>query len=310
MTTLFLSLLGPFQVTLDGDPIAELTSAKARALLAYLAVEAHRPHPRPALASLFWPDHPEPRARANLSQALFLLRAALDDHPASPPLSRSAPGRPMVGRPPEADATPTPILLATAQTMQFNPAMASIVDVIRFTSSLDKCARHPHARLELCPACLERLQQAVPLYRGRFLEDLSVGDSAPYEEWATLTREHLQNRAVEALHSLAEGLSWRGEYERALAYARRQVELDPWREEAQRQVMRLLALSGRRSEALMQYETCRRLLAEIHSGAFEASAVAALTSSPARSPSPRRPRGRGTGRKPGWPRRRRPITLR
>ncbi len=290
MTAFSLSLLGPFQVTLDGDPIAGLTSAKARALLAYLAVEAGRPHPRQALAALLWPEHPEPRARANLSQALFLLRATLDDHPATPPSSPSAPGRPMVGRPPEADATPAPLLCTTAQTIQFNAALAASVDVIRFTSSLDKCARHPHARLELCPACLERLQQTVPLYRGRFLEDLSVGDSAPYEEWALLTREHLHNRAIEALHSLAEGLAWRGDYEHALGHSRRQVELDPWREEAQRQVMRLLALSGRRSEALMQYETCRRLLAEelgaepsmetnrlyeeIHTGALKAYVVA------------------------------------
>jgi predicted ATPase/class 3 adenylate cyclase len=64
------------------------------------------------------------------------------------------------------------------------------------------------------------------------------------------------------LDRLVEWYEQRGEYERASAYAWRQVELEPWQEEAHRQLMRLLALSGQRSAALAQYETCRRLLAE------------------------------------------------
>jgi predicted ATPase len=40
------------------------------------------------------------------------------------------------------------------------------------------------------------------------------------------------------------------------------LDLEPWWEEAHQQLMRLLALSGRRSEALAQYHRCRRLLAE------------------------------------------------
>ena len=43
MPWLSLSLLGPLQVTLDGQPITAFKSDKARALLVYLAVE-----PRPA----------------------------------------------------------------------------------------------------------------------------------------------------------------------------------------------------------------------------------------------------------------------
>jgi predicted ATPase len=38
--------------------------------------------------------------------------------------------------------------------------------------------------------------------------------------------------------------------------------MDPWREEAHRQLMLLLARSGQRSAALRQYETCRRILAD------------------------------------------------
>jgi predicted ATPase/DNA-binding SARP family transcriptional activator len=51
MPHLSLSLLGPFQVALDGQPVKDFKSNKVRALLAYLAVEADRPH-RYALSNL------------------------------------------------------------------------------------------------------------------------------------------------------------------------------------------------------------------------------------------------------------------
>jgi DNA-binding SARP family transcriptional activator len=43
MARLSLSLLGPFEVTLDGVPVTAFDSNKVRALLAYLAVEADGP---------------------------------------------------------------------------------------------------------------------------------------------------------------------------------------------------------------------------------------------------------------------------
>jgi DNA-binding SARP family transcriptional activator len=52
MGGLSLALLGPMQVTRDGQPVSGFTQAKVRALLAYLAVEANHPHSREALALL------------------------------------------------------------------------------------------------------------------------------------------------------------------------------------------------------------------------------------------------------------------
>ena len=76
-----------------------------------------------------------------------------------------------------------------------------------------------------------------------------------------MQRERLHRLALERMHQLAETYAGRGEVEQALYYAWRQLELDPWLEEAHVQVMRCLALAGRRSEALAQYNTCCRLLA-------------------------------------------------
>jgi DNA-binding SARP family transcriptional activator len=74
MAHLSIALLGPFQACLDGQPITTFKSDKARALLAYLAVEAARPHARDTLAALLWPDWPEAYARSSLRSALANLR--------------------------------------------------------------------------------------------------------------------------------------------------------------------------------------------------------------------------------------------
>ena len=52
MAHLSLTLLGPFQASLDGQPITAFRYDKVRALLAYLAVESDRPHRRETLAGL------------------------------------------------------------------------------------------------------------------------------------------------------------------------------------------------------------------------------------------------------------------
>jgi DNA-binding SARP family transcriptional activator len=85
MARLSLSLLGAFQISRDGAAVTTFESEKVRALLAYLAVEAHQPHRRETLVGLLWPESAEGAARRNLSQALFNLRQAIGDTHATPP---------------------------------------------------------------------------------------------------------------------------------------------------------------------------------------------------------------------------------
>ena len=71
-------MLGTFEAeACDGRP-ADLTSRKARALIAYLAVESGRAHTREFLATLLWGDIGEERARHNLRQTLSKIRKWCD----------------------------------------------------------------------------------------------------------------------------------------------------------------------------------------------------------------------------------------
>ena len=69
-------VLGATELAVDGHPLVGLASAKATALLVYLAVTGTA-QSRSALAGLLWSDLPEATARANLRLALTKLRRAL-----------------------------------------------------------------------------------------------------------------------------------------------------------------------------------------------------------------------------------------
>src|SRR5262245_1088704 len=239
MARLSLSLLGAVQLSLDRAAVTTFDSDKVRALLIYLAVEAQQPHRRERLVGLLWPESAEGAARRSLNQALYNLRQAIGDQTATPPY-----------------------LHIRRDELQFNSASEHTLDVATFTTLLDTCERHPHQRIESCPACAQRLQQAAALYRGSFLEQFSVADSEAFEEWTLVKREALHRRALHSLAQLADHHEARGEYQAARRYAARQLELDAWREEAHRQLMRALALNGERSAALAEYESCRHILAD------------------------------------------------
>ena len=93
---------------------------------------------------------------------------------------------------------------------------------------LEACEAHPHRRLERCRSCAVRMEQALALYRGDFLTEFSVIDSAPFEEWQLRQRERLHQRALSALAHLADYFERRGDDEPARRYAQCQIELELW----------------------------------------------------------------------------------
>jgi DNA-binding SARP family transcriptional activator len=239
MARLILSLLGGFAATVDGTPVQGFDTDKTRALLAYLGIEAAQAHSREALADLLWPQLPGDAARRNLRNSLFKLRQALGE-------DESQPG----------------FLLVTAKTVQLDPQADWEVDVNEFTRLFGACRTHRHRHPEHCTTCHARLEQAAARYRGDLLHGFHLGDCAAFEEWLILTRERLHHAALQVLGQLATYHAGRAEVAAALDYTLRQLALEPWREDATRQAMRLLAISGDRNAALAQYAACRKVLAE------------------------------------------------
>jgi predicted ATPase/DNA-binding SARP family transcriptional activator len=239
MTRLELALLGGFHAALDGTPISGFDSDKTRALLVYLAVETAYPHRREALAGLLWPEVADDAARRNLRYTLFKLRQALGEQEGA------------LG-----------FLLVTPQTVRLNPAAAVQLDVAAFAAHLAACRAHRHRTSAACTTCHAHFAQAAALYCGPFLPGFSLAVCQAFDEWLLLQREGLHRAAVEALGYLVEYHANRAEYPPALEYTYRQLALEPWREAAHQQAMRLLARTGQHSAALAQYAACRQALAE------------------------------------------------
>lgn len=233
-----LHLLGAFEALGDDGRVVAFRSDRERALLAYLAVEANGAHRRDALATLFWPEADEKQARNNLRVTLHRLRQALE-------------------RAGEADD----FLQASRSDVRIVSEDGLFVDERTLAAVVDRTDRHEHTGRRDCGVCVAELEEIVDLYRGEFLEGFSLVDSQRFSEWALLRQQRLHRQILRALHDVAAFHISQGNLSRARRFANRQLELEPWREEAHRQLMTILARSGERTAALNQFEICQTLLA-------------------------------------------------
>ncbi len=217
----------------DQDLGGVFRTRKERALLAYLAVENHHPLRREALAELLWPERPEGYARTNLRQALVGLRRVIGEG----------------------------YVQVTDELIHFKGGNTAWLDVGEFRQAYQRTLSHQHPSLDSCPDCARQLERAVELYRGDFLEEVSLPDSPGFQEWSVFHREQHLRYLLSALGALSDYYKRQRDYETAHQHAWRYVNLAPLEESAHRQVMNVLALSGRRSAAMEQFNTCRSLLA-------------------------------------------------
>src|SRR4051812_4967874 len=220
--TLTIQVFGRPAISFGGDPLAFVRRESA-ALLIYLAV-TRRPHARDVLANLLWGNLPQVRAAANLHEVLSELRERVNE-----------------------------AMVITPQSVAVNPDHPVISDVATFSADVERGIE---------TADPTPLARAVRTYRGDFLAGFSSPTADAFEEWALLYRAHLRERLTEALEALSTIYADRGDNHAALLTARRLVALEPWREEAHRRVMMLLARGGDRAGVVAQYMLCRRTLAE------------------------------------------------
>jgi predicted ATPase/DNA-binding SARP family transcriptional activator len=230
MPPLTLRLLGAPAIERAGAHVI-MDTRKATALLAYLAITG-REHAREALAALLWPEYDDEHARSALRRTLSTLRAALD----------------------------APHLVIDRDTVSLVPGAGLWVDVAEFRARLAACRAHGHTAADVCHACLAPLAEAAALYRDDFLAGFTLRDSAEFDDWQFVQAETLRGELAGALEKLVRGYVVEGDFTSALASARRWLALDPLREEAHCQVMRLYAWSDQRNAALHQYRECVRIL--------------------------------------------------
>ncbi len=230
--------MSPLKVYLFGSPRIEhsgesvgIQRRKTLGLFIYL-VFTGQPHGRDILAALFWPDTDQSGARANLRRDISRLKKSLGEES----------------------------LLLEGDNVRWNPEFDSWVDVREFQAKLDEAAAHDHLNGSLCSGCSALLTDAVNLYTDDFLAGFSLPDSLNFEEWQFFQAESLRRSLAGALQDLLGWHTSRGEFEQAIAHARRWLALDNLHEPAHQALIRLYAWAGQQAAALRQYQECARIL--------------------------------------------------
>uniref|UniRef100_UPI0035CC0291 BTAD domain-containing putative transcriptional regulator n=1 Tax=uncultured Jatrophihabitans sp. TaxID=1610747 RepID=UPI0035CC0291 len=108
----------------------------------------------------------------------------------------------------------------------------------------------------------EELARAVGLVRGELLAGFALRDAPAFDDWLARESDTLRRELGAIQERLVLDRLRHGELHAALADAVRWLELDPLHEAAHRSVMRLLAWTGRRQDALDQYQRCVRVLGD------------------------------------------------
>lgn len=215
-----LFLIGAPHCQIDGKPLDTPLLSKDLALISYLATTGQA-HSRTTLTALLWGEMRNTAARGNLRKSLSALRQAL-------------------GRYLAIDRQRVGLITERCQ-----------CDVWSFErEALDGMAAGDAGRMEA----------ALAFYRGDFMEGVAVRDAPDFDLWLYQMQERLRNLALRTFTTLAAQYRRDGKYNHAIVCLQRAVGLEPWREEAHRQLMVALAESGQRSAALLQYQSCVKSL--------------------------------------------------
>jgi DNA-binding SARP family transcriptional activator len=233
------TFLGPFRLTVGGQPVESWTSGKSRALLQYLLSHRGRALASDTLISALWPDAAAVAPGTSLKVAVHGLRRTFEQIPATK------------------DTVVVQVRDGTYQVC----APTLWVDVEEFGRSYE-LGRLAETKGDEATA-LTMYARAAALYRGDFLEELT-------DEWPKFRREALKDQYLFLLFRLASAAVSSGDYQEGIVRCGQLLARDGCREDAYRLLMICHARLGQRGRVRSWYELCARTLrAELDCGPDE-----------------------------------------
>jgi two-component SAPR family response regulator len=218
--------LGPFQVYLNGQPISEWSSLKARSIFKYLVAHPETPISKDVLMDVFWPDADPEGARHSLHQAIYSLKKILK----------------------QGSNVRSPILFEQ-ESYFLNPDLNPWLDYIEFEKQVQS-----GQRLEKAGYLAEALviyRNATKLYRGDFLLE------ERYEDWSVMPRrEYLRQLYIDLMGQLSETALQQGEFGETTALCQKILIQDNCHEATHRRLMGCYLLQGQEHLAIRQYLFC------------------------------------------------------
>ncbi|MFN2441676.1 MAG: response regulator [Thermoanaerobaculia bacterium] len=191
-------LLGGFQMTRSDGQTISLPSRKAQVLISYLAQRSNQPISRGKLASMLWSGTSDQEARHSLRQCLLVIRKALGGS--------------------------GDILKVAQDSITFAEGVA-VLDTRAFEARSGSKEESD-------------LREAVDLYRGEFLEGVSLAGE-PIEEWIRFERKRLAHAMGRTLGALLHVSESEGRADEAIQLATRLLAIDPQQVEVRNTLTRL-----------------------------------------------------------------------
>ncbi|MFT5194671.1 MAG: DNA-binding SARP family transcriptional activator [Candidatus Promineifilaceae bacterium] len=142
------------------------------------------------------------------------------------------------------------VLHITNSSIQFKPSSAQ-VDVAFFQQTLAGTLDEQRT---------DAIQTAISLYRGEFLEGLTLPNAPEFELWLLNQRARTRHLLERGLGELVRQEIENGRFQAAIPHAQQLIHSDPLLEDAHAQLIWLYAQTGQREAALQQYAHCHALL--------------------------------------------------
>jgi len=221
-----ITLLGSVSFHKEKKQVEGLPSRAAEALFIYLACH-QKPVTREKLAELLWADRSSTQGLTNLRTILTSLRRELEDY-----------------------------LVISRDALAFNTEGNYWLDVEEFEKHLKEIGLPERGSISNAEAAA-KLQSAMDLYQGDFLEGFYLRDGLGFEEWTILQRERLKRFARDGFRLLSSYYLETGNYFAGEQSASQWLRLDPYDEDACSTQMWLFIRTGQRSSALQSYQNLK-----------------------------------------------------
>lgn len=218
---------GGLRLMMAGEDFTSVRSRKLEALFIYLAV-TQEIQPREVLADLLWDERSQKQALANLRTLLTWLRRYFNSYVT---ITRTAVGL----------VAGSDLWLDTAE------LHSTITSVVGPGKPITQ---------ETAP----KIEEALQLYRGDFLASFFIPEASRFEHWLIEQQATWRSLVLVTLRLLGDFHQGSGMFLKGISLAKRSLQIDPFDEAAYRRLMSLYAANDQRSEALVAFEDCKRIL--------------------------------------------------
>jgi len=225
-TALEIRAFGRLQIKHNNSIISTFPTRKTEELLAYLLLNLDKPQSRDRLIEVLWPGVSPEVGRGRLSTTLWRARVVLEN----------------------LGLIPNHYLESDSESIGLSLHPQTFFDARLFQDHIDAAASAPSKK-----EMVSHLRAAEELCAGELLEEI-------YSDWCLIERERLTRLRLYGLGQLAACYMEQEAYDQAIELCQRILDLDSLREEVHRALMVCYAETGRRSDAIHQFQLCANLL--------------------------------------------------